>query len=171
MPTLTADSDIPVSFEVSATVRPCSFTHSIGRRWRSGSVASSRAMSRFAMAASWSDASTANASSSSGSLSASRPGAPAHEVDQLVLRDRVHPRRERLAVVVGVALVVHGDQRFLDQVLDVVGPARQAPAIVAAEHARELAKAALVRAAVAALRGEPRRAQPFLEADHLPEFL
>ena len=49
-----------------------------------------------------------------------RPPA-AQQVDDLVARDGVHPGRQRLAGVVGVAPAVHGDQCFLHQILDLVG--------------------------------------------------
>ena len=36
-------------------------------------------------------------------------GAPSQQVHQLVLRDCVHPRRQRLSKIVGMALVMYGE--------------------------------------------------------------
>ncbi len=47
------------------------------------------------------------------------------QVDQLVARNGMRPGRKRLVGLVGVAVVVHGEQTFLDQVLQIIGPAKQ----------------------------------------------
>ena len=52
--------------------------------------------------------------------------APAQVIDQLVAGDRAHPRFERLRLVPGVALQMHGEQSLLNDVL-AVAPGR-APA-------------------------------------------
>ena len=45
-----------------------------------------------------------------------RRAAPAQEIDQLVARDRVHPRRQRFRRIVGMSLDVDGQHRFLHQI-------------------------------------------------------
>ena len=54
------------------------------------------------------------------------PRAPAQQIHQLVARDRVHPCRQRLVGIVGVALVVHRQQRFLHEILHFVRQAGRA---------------------------------------------
>jgi hypothetical protein len=39
----------------------------------------------------------------------------------------MHPRRQRLAGIVGMALIVYGQQRFLHQILNFVGQAGKPP--------------------------------------------
>lgn len=48
----------------------------------------------------------------------SRP--PPQQIDQLVTGNGVDPCRQRLRRIVGMALVMHSEQRFLDQVFNVI---------------------------------------------------
>jgi hypothetical protein len=61
-----------------------------------------------------------------------------------------------------VAAVVHGEQRFLHQVLDIVRQRLQAPAEVGAQEGRQFAQEPSVCLGIAALRRNHQIAQPVL---------
>ncbi len=60
------------------------------------------------------------------------------QIDHLVTRDRMHPSRQRLVALVRVALIVHGEQAFLDKVFHFIGPAEEAFAQKSAQIGTEL---------------------------------
>ncbi|MNT38650.1 hypothetical protein D3C72_1748530 [compost metagenome] len=61
----------------------------------------------------------------------------------------MHPGRQRLVALVGVALVVHGEQAFLDEVFHFIGPAEQALAQKSAQVRAQFLQELAVRAGVA----------------------
>jgi hypothetical protein len=54
------------------------------------------------------------------------PRAPPQQVDQLVARNRMNPCRQRLTGILGMALVVHGQQGLLHQIFHVIRQPREA---------------------------------------------
>ncbi|MCY1239240.1 hypothetical protein D9M72_520230 [compost metagenome] len=68
----------------------------------------------------------------------------AQQVDHLVARNRMHPGRQGLVTLIGVALVVHGEQTFLDEVFHFIGPAKEALAQKSAQVRAELLQECLV---------------------------
>jgi len=151
MPIFTADSDIPVRFDVSATDSPSIFTWMIGKRCRSGRRARSVDKSRR----------VAGLRFGSGEevviviqrIVQRFPAGPApQEVDHLVARDGMHPGRERLRGVIGMSLVVDGQQRLLHEILHFVGHAREPPPEKDAQERAQILQEGVVRGTVA---GEP----------------
>jgi hypothetical protein len=71
----------------------------------------------------------------------------------------MHPGRQWLVGFVGVALVVHREQAFLDQVLDFVGPAEQPPRQEGAQVRAQAPQEGVVRRRVAGLSADEQRVQ------------
>ena len=84
----------------------------------------------------------------------------AQPVDELVARDGMRPGRHRQVGPVGVALVVHGEQGLLHEVLHFIGPLGQAAAQKGPQVRAQLLQEALVGVAVALQALQQQRAQP-----------
>ncbi|MNK88741.1 hypothetical protein D3C87_1087190 [compost metagenome] len=56
----------------------------------------------------------------------------------------MHPGRQGLVTLIGVALVVHGEQTFLDEVFHFIGPAKETLAQKGAQVRAELLQERLV---------------------------
>ena len=98
--------------------------------------------------------------SSMGTMSLS--AAPAQVVDQLVAGDGIHPRKQRLALVPGVALEMHGQQRLLNHVLHILRTEpvlSKAAARQSTQYRRELLQQAVIRPRIAAHGGPHQLAQ------------
>ena len=89
-------------------------------------------------------------------------GAPAQQVHQLVPGDGVHPGRQRLGRVVGVALVVHRKQRFLQQILHFVRQADKTFAQVGAQMCAQVLQESVVGRRVPGQRAQQQTLEPAL---------
>jgi len=84
----------------------------------------------------------------------------AEEVHQLVARDRVQPRRQRLIGPIGVSRVMYRQQNFLDQVFDIVETMRNALSQIAAQMPCESLQKAVIRVLIACKSADEQRFQP-----------
>src|SRR5437764_11349021 len=75
--------------------------------------------------------------------------ATAQQIDELVFCDRIHPRRQWLPRIVSMALVMHGEQRFLHEILHFIRETEQPLAEVAAQIRAEMPEKRLVRGGIA----------------------
>src|ERR1700733_10955195 len=62
----------------------------------------------------------------------------AQQIHELVTGDGLHPRRQRLFRVVGMAFVVNRQEQFLQQILDLVRKASEPPSQIGSHMRREL---------------------------------
>ena len=81
------------------------------------------------------------------------------QIDQLVSRDRMHPGTDRNLAGIGAAMQVQGQERFLNQILDLVQRAGQATSKENSQADCDECKRRSIGRFVPALRKRPERLQ------------